>query len=192
MTKGSPVRRFGSQWALPGTIAGATPLMVAALYNEVEIIRTLLQSGANPTLALEDGTTPLLAANGTAVERIARPSDLVRWSLVDGDFVVVPRDESEVVESLRLLLDAGSDVNHTNRLGDTALHAAATAGMTSVIQLLADRGARLEVKNKQGLTPLALTGVVARGRGQQAGAAAEPSPNTKAAGELLRKLGATQ
>jgi ankyrin repeat protein len=188
LTKGSPVRRFGSQWALPTPMVGATPLLVAATYLEVDLVRALLAAGAQHTLALTNGTTPLLAAAGVAVEKETRPSDLVRWSVVDNDTPVVPRAEADVVEAVRLLLEAGADINQTNEAGDTALHGAAGTGAPSVIQLLADHGAILDVKNKAGQTPLALT--VPRGR-QQEGRPA-PSPGFKAAEELLRKLGATQ
>ncbi len=191
LTKGSPVRRFGSQWALPGTLAGATPVFVAALYLEVPIIRELTAHGANVSLGLENGTTPLLVAAGITAEKLARPSDLARWNVVDNDTPVVPRDEGEVIESVRLLLNAGADANQVNASGDTAMHAAAGAYITPLIQLLADKGAKLDIKNKLGQTPLALT----QGpRGQRGGA--PPNPETqakaKAAEELLRKLGATQ
>jgi ankyrin len=176
LTKGSPVRRFGSQWALPSTMNGATPLLVAATYLEVDIIRRLLAAGADHTIGLVNGTTPLLAAAGAAVEKEARPSDLVRWNIVDNDTPQVPRAEADVLLATTLLLDAGADVNQTNIDGDTALHAAAAAGMTTIIQLLADRGATLDVANKSGATPLALT----QPRGRE--------PGHKPAEELLRRL----
>jgi ankyrin repeat protein len=157
LTKGSPVRRFGSQWALPTPFTGATPLFVAATYVEVDIVRALLAAGAQPSIALPTGLTPLLAAAGVPVERETRPSDLVRWNVVDNDTPSVPRAEPDVVEITRLLLDAGADVNQANGAGDTALHGAAAAGMTMVIQLLADRGASLEALNLAGQTPLSLT-----------------------------------
>lgn len=187
VTKGSPVRRFGSQWALPSTMIGATPLLIAAVYLEVDIIRALLAGGSNQTLGLANGTTPLLAAAGAAVEKETRPSDLVRWNVVDADSPAVPRRETDVVEATRLVLDAGADLNHVNHAGDSALHAAAAAGMTTVIQLLADRGATLDVKNKSGQTPLALT--MPKGRQQEGRPAA--ASGSKAAEELLRKLGAS-
>ena len=188
LTKGSPVRRFGSQWALPTPMTGATPLLVAATYLEVDIIRALLQARADHRLGLVDGgATPLLAAAGIAIEKEARPSDLARWHIVDSDTPSVPRDEAQVLAATTLLLDAGADVNQTNQSGDTALHAAAAAGLTTVIQLLADRGASLDGKNKQGQTPLALT----MPRGRQEGRP-QPASGHTAAEELLRKLGATQ
>jgi len=186
ITKGSPVRRFGSQWALPSPMIGATPIMVAATYLEIDILHALLAAGADHTLALAaSGTTPFLAAAGVAVEKEARPSDLVRWNVVDNDTPVIPRAEADVLAAVRRLLEAGANVNQTNRAGDTALHGAAAAGHTTVIQLLADKGAGLDVKNKAGQTPLALT--IPR---QQPGRA--PVGGSKPAEELLRKLGANQ
>ncbi|HUE84517.1 MAG TPA: ankyrin repeat domain-containing protein [Vicinamibacterales bacterium] len=188
LTRGSPVRRFGSQWALPTPMTGATPLLVAATYLEVDIIRALLQARADHRLGLVNGgTTPLLAAAGIAVEKEARPSDLTRWHIVDSDSPVVPRDEADVFAATMLLLDAGADVNQTNASGDTALHAAAAAGMTTVIQLLAERGAALDAKNTMGQTPLALTMPRERQDGRPQAASGHP-----AAEELLRKLGAPQ
>ena len=188
LTKGSPVRRFGSQWALPTPMTGATPLLVAATYLEVEILRALLQARADHRLGLvSGGATPLLAAAGIAVEKEARPSDLARWNIVDSDTPSVPRAETDVLEATTLLLDAGADVNQSNESGDTALHAAAAAGLTRVIQLLAERGASLDATNQAGQTPLALT----LPRSRPDGRPGEASGN-KAAEELLRKLGATQ
>ena len=177
LTKGSPVRRFGSQWALPSTLKGGTPLLIAAAYLEVEIVRVLLAAGANQTLALADGTTPFLAAAGTPVEKEARPSDLERWNIIDNDTPQVPRAEDDVVAALTLMLESGADVNQTNDAGDSALHAAASAGMLKVIQWLADHGARLDVVNKAGQTPLDMT--LPRGRNQ----------GNKEAEALLRRLG---
>jgi ankyrin repeat protein len=187
LTKGSPVRRFGSQWALPTPMTGATPLFVAAAYLEVDIMRALLARRATPSIGLTGGTTPLLAVAGIPVEKEARPSDLARWNIVDSDTPQVPRDEAAAVAAARLLLDAGVDVNHANEAGDTALHGAAGSGQTALIQLLADRGAALEATNKAGQTPLALTLPRRGGEGRPG-----LSSGAKAAEDLLRSLGATR
>ncbi|MCC7123890.1 MAG: ankyrin repeat domain-containing protein [Acidobacteria bacterium] len=184
LVKGSPVRRFGSQWALPSTLSGATPLLVAAAYLEVEATQTLLAHGADVQLGLTDGTTPLLAAAGIAVQKEVRPIDLARWHMVDSDTPAVPRDEREVITIVTTLLDAGADVGGSTESGDTALHAAAAAQMLPLIQLLADRGAVLEAPNKAGQTPLDMT--VPRTRDT------EPRPAPTKAHDLLRKLGATR
>ena len=186
MTKGSPVRRNGSQWALSSAWAGATPLVLAVSYLELDIMRVLVGGGSSLTTTLPDGTTPLLVAAGITVERrLNRPLDHVDTTTDIGDDCC-DRPEEGIVEALGVLLDAGADVNGANQAGDTAMHAAASGGLTSVIQLLADRGAELNVKNAAGETPLALT---SRREGQRWDDSA--SPQLQNAGELLRKLGAT-
>ena len=56
---------------------------------------------------------------------------------------------------MKLCFDLGMDVNAVNSMGLTALHGAANRGSDDVIQLLAGRGARLDVKDKEGRTPRA-------------------------------------
>ena len=185
ITRGSRVRRFGSQWALPTTLQGATPLIVAAAYVEPDIVRALLEAGARPGAALADGTSALLVAAGTPVEKEARPSDLVRWNIVDSDTPVVPRAEPDVLAVVTMLLDAGANVNDVAlATGDTALHGAAGDDLPSVIQLLVERGANLNARNKDGRTALDLT-LPRPPQGRSSGAAGLPRSEA-----MLRKLGA--
>jgi ankyrin repeat protein len=185
ITRGSPVRRFGSQWALPTTLQGATPLIVAAAYVETDIMQALLAAGARADAALADGTSALLIAAGTPIEKEARPSDLARWNIVDSDTPVVPRAEPDVVTAVTLLLDRGANVNDVSlATGDTALHGAAGDDMPAVIQLLVERGASLTARNKDGQTPLDLT-LPRPPQGRSAGA-----PGLPKAEAMLRTLGA--
>ena len=63
----------------------------------------------------------------------------------------------EAVETIELLLSRGLDINATNTNGDTALHAAVTGRAShEIVQVLVERGARLDVQNKRNLTPLAI------------------------------------
>jgi uncharacterized protein len=59
-----------------------------------------------------------------------------------------------LVEAVKLCLDRGGSVNATNSLGLAAIHGAANRGWVSVIQILADHGAKLDVKDNAGRTPM--------------------------------------
>lgn len=181
LTRGSPVRRFASQWALPQTFLGATPLFVAAAYREAAVVGRLVAAGADVNASSASGLTPLLVAAGVAFEKEVRPTDLARWNLVDSDFPEVPTAESDVVDTARALLAAGANANAVDANGSTSLHPAASNGWTTVIQMLADAGARLDVANKNGATPLALATPREDGRTRR-------GLGSKAAQELLQKL----
>ena len=65
--------------------------------------------------------------------------------------------EDEAIEAVTLALELGDDVNAVDDNGETAMHGAAYKNFPRVVQLLADKGARIEVwnrKNKYGWTPL--------------------------------------
>ena len=123
--------------------------------------------------------------------------------MIDGGEV---EPESQVLEAVVAAVELGADVNATNQSGDTALHVAAGRGLNSVVQLLADRGAQLSVKNKRGLTPLASlmpanSGPRRRGAAITAAAIADDDadadrparqPNFPETVDLLKRLGATE
>ena len=80
-----------------------------------------------------------------------------------------------------MLVAAGADVNAIDANGTTALHPAASNGWTTVIQQLADAGAKLDTVNKNGVTPLALATPREDGRTKR-------GLGSKAAQDLLQKL----
>lgn len=186
LTRGSPVRRFGSQYALSTPFTGGTPLIVAAAYLEVGVMRALLDGGAQAVASLPNGITALHLAAGAQMEIETRPSDLVRWNVIDNDTPTVPRAPDDVMAAVKMLLDAGVDVNAVTDSGDTAMHAAAAANDAATIQLLAARGADVNAKNKAGQTPLALT-LPRPSQGRGPGFPGHPEADA-----ALRKLGATQ
>lgn len=57
------------------------------------------------------------------------------------------------VDAVRLLLDAGADINATGEDGDTALHRAVAIEALDVVQMLIDRGASVEMADAYGETP---------------------------------------
>ena len=178
MAKGSPVRRFSADLALSEQWAGATPLWLAAKFGELEIARALLSGGADPARAAPDGTTPLMIAisAGAGLDRRER-----YVSQPEKAALLAPEDAGRTLDLVRWLVGLGVDVNAANKAGDTALHAAAArTTLDGVVRILADAGARLDVKNAKGQTPLAVA--LARG---------DDSPKNATA-VALRTLGASQ
>ena len=78
---------------------------------------------------------------------------------------------------------AGADVNFVADTGETAMHAAAYRGANSVVQYLFDKGAKLDVVDKSGRTPLQVA------EGVEYGNSFAAKPQTAV---LLRKLGAKE
>jgi ankyrin repeat protein len=119
---------FTMQWFYEN---GATPFVRAAQSSDSELMQLLLKHGANPLIPTENGDTALTAAAG------------IGW--VEG--VTYERSSSENVETVRLLLDLGLDPNGANHEGRTPLMGAALKGRSEVVQLLVDRGARLDQRD---------------------------------------------
>jgi ankyrin repeat protein len=148
-------------------LVGATALLFAAKAADVEVMRLLLAHGADPKINTGVNITPLMAAAG-----IAWASNQERAS------------EADVLEAVKLLVEEhGLDVNVVADTGETAMHAAAYRGANSVVQYLFDRGAKLDVADKSGRTPLAVA------NGVEYGNSFASQPHTAV---LLRKLGAKE
>jgi ankyrin len=117
---------------------GQTPFVTAALAGDVSVMRLLLEHGADPKIPTFEGTTALMAAAG------------VNW-VVDQTYDEGP---AALLEAVKLCYDLGLDVNAVNTMGLTAVHGAANRGSDDIIRFLAEKGARLDVKDKEGRTPL--------------------------------------
>ena len=106
-------------------------------------MRELIKLGADPLLGNRDNCTPLMVACGIGVAGAAADE--------------TAGTEPEVIEAVQLLLGLGADVNAVDANGETAMHGAAYKNLPKVVQLLSDKGAKIEVwnkKNKSGWTPL--------------------------------------
>ena len=120
---------FTMQWFLE---SGAVPFIRAAQSSDTALMKLLLQYGADPKLKTDHGDTALTAAGG------------IGW--VEG--VTYERSIKENIEAVKMLLDLGLDPNAANNDGRTALMAAAMKGRSEVIQMLVDKGARLDTRDK--------------------------------------------
>jgi ankyrin repeat protein len=151
---------------------GTTPLIRAAKAGDSASIQLLLAAGARPDLANSLGITPLMAAAGIGSTTI--------------DIRARFRNEQKCIAAAKLLLDHGVDVNATNGNGQTALYGAAQSGWNNFVQLLADHGATITLKDRFGSTPLDVAeGKVGTSGRPGVGAGGEVHKDTAA---LLTKL----
>jgi len=189
LANGTFLKRGSREYAFDKFLVGATPFLLAARAGDLGIMRRLAVAGADLSIPLEDGRTPLMlaaAAERTGIRgRISEPA------------------EPRVLETVELLIELGADVKAVDGAGDTVVHVIARGrpGFDTVLQFLADQGAALQVANDQGQTPLMLAlAPPAPIRGQsttaqtvewrEAYAAWEASEGRTSTTDLLRKLGA--
>jgi ankyrin repeat protein len=104
-----------------------TLLMAAADASDEGTLRALLDRGAEPNYALDDGRTAL--------------------------FLCAKHDSPEC---LGVLLEHGASVGDRDKAGQTPLHLAARSNAASNIQTLLDHGSDLRAKDANGQTPLAV------------------------------------
>lgn len=165
---------------------GATPLIRAARGADIPTIRLLLSHGALADLPNINGVTPLLAAAGAT------------RGLVTVDEHTLT--EQEAIDTVRVLKEAGADVNAAThdgipppagaptQAGETALHTAAMRGWNELVKVLVGYGAKLDAQAVQAqLTPVDF----ALGRFQPGFLETKPVPHPDTAA-LLKQLGAKE
>ena len=116
-----------------------TSAQVAASDASAEILRVLLAAGADLRRTTADGTTPLMVAAGL------------------GRSTYTPREPRGgrslgAEKAVRVLLDAGADINAVNEADFTALHGAAFRGLNEVITYLVEQGADIDARDFRGRT----------------------------------------
>lgn len=120
---------------------GATPYFLAAKTADADLMRLLVELGADPKIPNENNSTPLMAIAGLGTRSPGEDAGT----------------EPEVLEALQVALDHGADINAVDHNGETAMHGAAYKNSPKAVQFLYDKGAKIEIwnrKNKFGWTPL--------------------------------------
>lgn len=109
------------------SVDGFTPLGLASFFGNIEIVKILIENGANPNIASNNQfkVTPLHSACAISNYDIAE-----------------------------ILIKNGADVNAKQMQSVTPLHSAAHNGQTKLVKLLIDNGADINSKMDNGQTPL--------------------------------------
>jgi ankyrin repeat protein len=161
----------------PFSMKGATPYFLAAVAGDAVLMRLLGKAGANPRLLAEGDATPLMAA--------ARSACTGSCEFKGANLEVDEAAAASALDAVKVALELGADVNAVNEDGQTAMHMAAFTGADGVVQLLADKGAKVEVRDKRGETPWSMAAglsTVLRYRGLYG--------SHESTAKLLEKLGA--
>jgi ankyrin repeat protein len=127
-----PKSKF-SQYFVNLRLSGEVPpLLLAAKNNHVDVMRVLIEAGADPKLKAQDGTTLLLAAAG-----------------------------SGHAEAARYAYEFDKDVKAVDNDGRTAMHESMTGTaqipqpeLVELVQYLADIGVPMDELDKRGRTPI--------------------------------------
>jgi ankyrin repeat protein len=152
-------------WTNP---VGATPFWRAAYADDLAAMHLLVEHGADPKIPTTIEVTPLMAAAG------------VGWA--PGNFSQTSPEPGAWLAAVKYCMELGLDLNAVDKQGYTALHGATYRGDNQTIEFLAERGAKLDAKAKNGwlVTDMA-TGLI------DLGSLPVSHPDTVA---LLEKLGA--
>ena len=150
----TPTRRQSSDFHFEPELVGATPFWLAARFVQPNVMRLLVELGADPLFVHRsdrvvdgkegraydhryDATTALMAAVGMG----------------GGGNAWVPPDRNQrealALETVKLAVELGIDVNAKNTDGRTALDAAKALKFESVVAYLVSKGARPGVTDKK-------------------------------------------
>jgi hypothetical protein len=139
-----------------------TALMVAAKYGHIEMVRLLVERGAEVDATEPGGFTALMLASFRGYREIAvtlleNGADM-NVALEDGRtplFAAVAKGAEDLV---LLLVDRGADLQHEDARGWTALHHAAQLGHLAIVRLLLEQGADGDARTHKNRSPLDLAG----------------------------------
>jgi ankyrin repeat protein len=173
---------------------GVTPVYIAAYSRNAPALRLLVENGGNIHLASTEtvyhvggsgrrvnyiaGTTPLMAAAG--IDKITENFNAYSTTA-----------EKEALETVKVAIELGADVNATNEYGLSALHGACFINADSIIEHLITNGADIDAKDVIGNTPISIAmDITIAGLGDN-NYDVRPRRTSLSTINLLTKLGAT-
>ncbi|MBC6436597.1 MAG: ankyrin repeat domain-containing protein [Rhodobacteraceae bacterium] len=152
---------------------GYTPLHGAAEYGTAEMVRILIQAGADMESFSESyGVRPLhMAAAGGNLETLQALIDAGANVNTGDRWGLTPLHSAKTAEAVQALVEAGADIEAQTRItGSRPLHAAVGTGDPAMVKAMIDAGADVNARDELGRTPLSLAGEGLQGILREAGA----------------------
>ncbi len=122
------------------------PIMIKEIIMVIKFLKIAI-------VCLCFSTKPLFAQDGTNVNL---QDNYVNKTLIDVNKTLIYASASGEIEVVKLLLEAGADVNHQSKKGNTALMYASHNGHIEVVKLLLEAGAVADIQNNSGQTALSM------------------------------------
>ena len=145
---------------------GGTPLMGAAYKGKVQVVKSLIERGADPSLMDNRGWNSLhVAANGgdaDIIDLIHTQVPNIESKTGDGCTPLMIAAFNSKLHAVKWFLEKGATVTREDNNGRNTLHFAAEGGDTDIIDLIHTHLLNIELKTGKGHTPL----MVAAGSGK--------------------------
>ncbi|XP_052805463.1 ankyrin repeat domain-containing protein 12-like [Mya arenaria] len=142
-----------------------TPLHLAVLVNQPEIVKELLVAGANPNLFDRNGCTSVHLSVCKRFHACLRTvfdhsmnAPVVNSRDYEGYSPMHTAVEQDNMESLQILIEKGADIdNQDGKAGRSVLFYATEYNRTEMVRYLLEVGANAELQNYTGIPPLVVS-----------------------------------
>jgi ankyrin repeat protein len=138
---------------------GATALLWAVHWNDLDAADLLIRAGANANIANDFRVTPLSLActnrNAALVERLLKAGADPNTAIATGETPIMTCAGTGTLDAVRALIAAGANVKAKEPAqNQTALMWAIAEHHPEVVRVLIERGADLHARTRQGFTAL--------------------------------------
>jgi len=148
----TPTRRSSDDWNFAPELVGATPFWLAARFTEPGVMRMLVKHGADPKF-IHHGDRMVEGRGEAFVHRLDVTTAVMAATGMGGGKAWAPLSpntrearEAATLDTVKLAVELGVDVNAANADGRTALDGAQALKYESVIAFLKERGAKASGK----------------------------------------------
>ena len=141
---------------------GVTSLMFASMFGCTEVVKLLLEAGANLNIQVKTSITMKDVMSNSPDDILLQPQaipffltqHLVKGMTINGLTALMCASLEGHLDIVQILLQAKAIPDLQNKDGDTVLLIAATKGHSDIVQQLLECGANPNICNRNGITPL--------------------------------------